>query len=78
MLKEKIYIRVMVTPGAKREKVIRIKEGVYAVQVKEDREKNQANTRVRELVAKECRVTPAQVRLHSGHRSPRKLFVITK
>ena len=71
-----MYIKVFVTPGAKKEKVEEGKGGVLEVSVREPAQRNLANTRVRELIAGRFHVPPSAVRILSGHRSPRKLFSI--
>jgi len=71
-----MYVRVEVKPGAKRESVMRIDEKTFAIAVKEPALQNQANMRVRQLVAEEHGVPVARVKMISGHRSPRKIFDI--
>ena len=71
-----MYLRVHAQPGAKRERVIEEKEGVLAISVREKAEGNQANTRIRELVALRLLVPVSAVRILSGHHSPVKLLTI--
>lgn len=71
-----MYIRVQVSPGAKRESVIRTDDKTLSIAVKEPAERGLANARVRMLVAEELGVPPAKIRLISGHRSPRKIFTV--
>ncbi len=71
-----MYVRVLVTPGAKKEKIGEGKKGELLVSVREPAQRNLANTRVRELLAARFRVPLSAVRILSGHRSPRKLFSI--
>lgn len=71
-----MYIRVQATPRAKREQVIFDAPDQYRIFVKEPAERNLANTRIRELLARECQVSLHSVRLISGHRSPSKIFSI--
>ena len=70
-----MLVKVRVSPGARREKVEKTKEG-FAVSVREEAQDNAANERVREIVARECRVPLSAVRLMKGHRSPSKTFAI--
>ena len=71
-----MYIKVRVTPGAKKELVTEIAKNRFAIAVKEPAENNLANRRVLELVAEQFSVRVAQVRLVSGHRSQSKIFSI--
>lgn len=69
-----MYIRVRVTPGAKKESVRKVREGEYEMAVKEKAERNMANRRVIELAAREFRLPARAVRIVNGHRSPSKLL----
>ncbi len=71
-----MYVKVRVTPDAKRERVEKRKDGAYAIAVKEPAEQNLANTRVRELLARELGVAPGKLRLVAGFRSPHKIFSV--
>ncbi|MBI3020189.1 MAG: DUF167 domain-containing protein [Parcubacteria group bacterium] len=82
-----MYVKVFVTPRAKKERVEEApasatgsgagnKKGVLKISVKEPAQRNLANTRVRELVARRFKVPLAAVRVLSGHRSPHKLLSI--
>jgi uncharacterized protein (TIGR00251 family) len=72
-----MYVRVEVKAGAKRESVMHIDDKTLSIAVKEPALQNQANMRVRELVAEELGVPVAKVKMISGHRSPRKIFDIS-
>ena len=70
-----MYVKAHVYPGMKREECVR--EGdVFHISVKEPAQRNLANTRVRELIARELHVRPTNVRLVSGHRSSSKVFAV--
>lgn len=69
-----VYVRVEVVPGAKKERFKMINETQYEVAVREPAARNLANTRVKELLCRHFGVTQGQVRLLTGHRSPRKIF----
>lgn len=69
-----MYVRVEVTPGAKKERITNVKENVLKVQVREPAERNMANTRVRQIVAETYGVKIGDVRMVAGHRSPVKMF----
>lgn len=71
-----MYVKVRVTPDAKREKVLEISSDALAIQVKEPKERNEANDRVKAIVAEYYHVLPRQVKMLSGFRSPNKLFSI--
>jgi len=73
-----MYIRAHVTADARRDRLEKSKDGSYVVSVRVPASGNQANERVRELVAKEFQISVTQVRLFSGHRSRSKLLVIDK
>lgn len=71
-----MYLRVHVAPGSRREKVSEGKEGTLLISVREPAEGNQANKRVRELVALHLMLPLSKVRILSGHHSPTKLLTI--
>ena len=71
-----MYIRVFVTPGAKRERVEE-KEETLLVSVREPASGNRANTRVREIVAMRTGALLGKVRILTGHRSRAKMLSIT-
>lgn len=71
-----MYIKVFVTPGAKREKVEE-KGDTLRISVREPATGNRANTRVRELVAKWQGAPLAKVRILTGHRSRAKMISIS-
>jgi uncharacterized protein YggU (UPF0235/DUF167 family) len=70
-----MFIKVFVTPGAKREK-IEEKGDTLRISVREPAVQNLANTRVRELVAKRFAATVGNVRILTGHRSRVKMISI--
>jgi uncharacterized protein YggU (UPF0235/DUF167 family) len=65
-------IRVEVRPSVKRESVSERADGSLEIHVREKAERNMANTRVRELIARHFNVSPKRVRILTGHRSARK------
>lgn len=71
-----MYVRVIVTPGAKRENVSKVKDTEFQMTVREKAERNMANTRVRELIAEEFGVSIAKVRILTGHHSRGKMMVV--
>lgn len=71
-----MYIRINATPGAKKEQFKQVAPDRYHIHVKEPAERNMANNRIRELLARELGLTEGVVKLISGHRSPHKIFSI--
>ncbi|MHB8710553.1 MAG: DUF167 domain-containing protein [Minisyncoccota bacterium] len=71
-----MYLKVFVTPDAKREKVEK-KGDVLAVSVREPASGNRANDRVREIVAARQGVAFGKVRILTGHRSRAKMISIS-
>ncbi len=71
-----MYIRVFVTPDAKREK-IEEKGELLAISVREPATGNRANDRVRELVAERFGAPVGKVRILTGHRSRGKMLSVT-
>lgn len=70
-----MFIKVFVTPGAKKEKVEE-KGETLAIAVREPATGNRANTRVRELVAERFGAPVGKVRILTGHRSRAKMISI--
>jgi len=71
-----MYIKVRAITGSKKEEVISEKPNYFKIFVREKAERNLANTRIIELIAKEYKVTPNQVRITNGHHSPSKLLSV--
>lgn len=70
-------IKVHVTPGVRKERIEQKGVGTYTVAVREKALHNEANTRVREIVAEMHGVPKTRVRMTRGARSSRKVFNIT-
>jgi uncharacterized protein YggU (UPF0235/DUF167 family) len=71
-----MYIKVKVFPGSKKESFLEISSLRYEARVKEPAERNLANGRVIELVARHFELPNGKVRLVSGHRSPSKILSV--
>ena len=71
-----MYIHVKVSAGAKKESWKRRSEDHFEIAVKEKAQRNEANTRVLELVASHFKVSINKVRVVNGHRHPSKLLII--
>jgi len=65
-----------VKAGSKKEFVKKLSGDLFEISVREKAERNQANVRVRELVAKELKVPIEKVKILTGHHSPGKIFVV--
>jgi len=70
-----MYVKVTVHAGARKERVEKIPKG-FIIHVKEPAQRNLANRKVAELLARELGVPESAVRLVSGHRSPSKIFSV--
>ncbi len=70
-----MYIKVFVTPGAKKEKVEE-KGEMLLISVREPASGNRANDRVRELIALREGIPVGKVRILTGHRSRSKMISI--
>ncbi len=71
-----MYVKVVVTPGAKRESVTPTGDAKLAVAVKEPAAQNLANRRVVEVVAIHFGVPASRVRIISGHHSRSKMLSV--
>ncbi|OGG40438.1 hypothetical protein A2118_02890 [Candidatus Kaiserbacteria bacterium GWA2_50_9] len=71
-----MFIKIFVTPGAKKEKVEE-KGETLAISVREPATGNRANTRVREIIAERCGAPVGKVRILTGHRSRAKMISVT-
>lgn len=71
-----VYIHIKVSAGAKKESFRKKSEDHFEISVREKAERNLANTRVLELVAKHLKVPIHNVRIVNGHHHPSKLLII--
>ncbi|HQT82996.1 MAG: hypothetical protein B7W98_00120 [Parcubacteria group bacterium 20-58-5] len=71
-----MFIKIFVTPGAKRERVEE-KGETLLIAVREPAAQNRANTRVRELVALRVGKPVGAVRILTGHHSRAKMVSIS-
>lgn len=69
-----MYIKVYVTPNARKELVEKENPTTYRIKIREPKERNLANVRLRQILAAEFGKELGQVKLVSGHRSPTKVF----
>lgn len=73
-----MYIKVKVTPDAKKEKFEQKQIDLFEISVREKARQNMANERVRELMARHFGIIKSNVRIINGHRSPSKIISIDK
>ena len=71
-----MYIKVFVTPDAKREQVEE-KGEILLISVREPASQNRANDRVREIIALRLGKPLGKVRILTGHRSRGKMVSVT-
>lgn len=71
-----MHVKVRVTAGARRERVVRESETSFAISVRAVAARNEANERVRELLADAFVCDVRRVHLLRGHRSSVKLYVV--
>ncbi|MFA6586071.1 MAG: DUF167 family protein [Candidatus Paceibacterota bacterium] len=71
-----MYIRVKVSPSAKKEIFKKINEDHFEVSVKEKAERNLANDKIIEIFSEYFKAPKRKVRIVNGHRSPTKLLVV--
>ena len=70
------YIHVKVKAGVKKESFVQKTEDSFEISVREKAQRNQANTRVLELVAEHFKVPVSRVRIINGHKHPSKLLIV--
>ena len=73
-----MLVRVRVKAGARKERFAELMEHSFDIAVKEKAERNEANNRVRTLIARHFHVPEKDVRVISGHRSARKTLRVLK
>ncbi len=71
-----MYVKVRVMAGVKKEAIERVSKDAFKLSVREPAERNMANTRVRELIAREFSISVAKVKIISGHHSPSKILSV--
>ena len=70
-------VQVKAFPCARKEQVVQLNEEAFEIYIRESAQGNMANMRVRECIAMQFGVTLDAVRLQTGHRSRKKVFVVT-
>lgn len=71
-----MYIKVKVEANAKKEKIEKKSSNSFLLKVKEPKERNLANTRIREIIADIYGINFKSVRIISGHTSSSKILSI--
>ncbi len=69
-----MLVRVYVTPDSRKESIEKENDTTFRIKVREPRERNLANKRVKELLAAEFKTTAKQIRIMTGHKSGAKMF----
>ena len=72
------YVHVKVIAGAGRESFKQKSKDHFEISVKEKAERNLANDRVIELLAKHYNLPKGKIRIVNGHHSPTKLLIVEK
>lgn len=73
-----MLVRVNVKAGARRERFVELMKDSFAIEVREEAERNQANNRVRALIAQHFHAAFKEVTVVSGHKSPKKTIRVIK
>ncbi|MFZ3019997.1 MAG: DUF167 domain-containing protein [Minisyncoccia bacterium] len=73
-----MYIKVIVSAGAKKEKFVKKSEDIFEIAVKEKAERNMANKRVVELVSENLLIPKGKIKIINGHHHPHKLISISE
>ena len=71
-------VKVKVFPKTKKEKFVECSDNSFEIYVREPAERNMANTRVRELIARHFGVELSKVVIRTGHRARGKTLAIIK
>ncbi|MCK5022075.1 MAG: DUF167 domain-containing protein [Candidatus Pacebacteria bacterium] len=71
-----MYIKVNVFPRSKKEKIKEVGLNRFEVRVREKAERNLANKRVLEIMARYFEVDMKEISIINGHRHPIKLLKI--
>jgi len=71
-----VHIKVRVSAGAKKDEVTELAPDTLVVSVRAKPERNEANRRMLELVAKHLGIAMGRIRLIHGHHSPAKILEV--
>lgn len=70
------YIHIKVKAGTSKESFVQKSKDHFEISVKEKAERNLANNKVLELIAKHFGVSVSKVRIVNGHRHSSKLLIV--
>lgn len=73
-----MLIKVRVKTGAKNERIEKVHNDLYKIDVREKPEANRANTRVLAMLAQALGHNPRSLQMIKGHHSPSKTFSISE
>lgn len=71
-----MYVKVKVVANARKEKIEKIGDNRYKIDIKEPAEQNLANNRIIEIISDLYKVKRNNVKIFSGHHSPSKLLSV--
>lgn len=71
-----MYVKVQVTPKAKKEKFEIVGDNRFSIAIREEAKQNMANDRVRKVMAHFFGVPERKVKIVSGHRGRSKMLSI--
>lgn len=71
-----MHIKVRVRTGSKNDKVTELTPSEFKIEVREDPQDNQANDRVRALLANHFKIDAGKVHMIRGHHKPSKILEI--
>ena len=71
-----MYIKVKAFPKSKKEIFKKISNNKFEIKIREKAEKNLANKKIIELIAKNFEIRKEDVKIINGHHSPSKLLRI--
>ena len=73
-----LLLPVLAQPGSRQDRIVGEHDGRLKIAVVQVAEGGQANRKLRQVLAESLGIKRAQVTLHSGGRSARKKFLVTK
>ncbi len=71
-----MYIKVKVRAGAKAESFRQTRPDHFEISVRQKAERNMANERIIELIARHFHLSRGKIRLVNGHHSPSKMLSV--
>ena len=71
-----MYVKVEAVPGMRKERITKLSENKFKIEIKEPRERNLANKRIQQILAVEFSIPVTHVKMLTGHRSSSKMYSI--